>query len=222
MASPDLSPAGIEVPSSLDYGSRACGQGGFYMAVSLTKGQKISLEKEAGTKLTRVVMGLGWDPIKKKGLFGGIKEIEVDLDASCVMFDESGALVDTVWFRQLVSKDGSVTHTGDNRTGAGEGDDEQILVDLHKIPPTVKTLVFVVNSFTGQNFTQIDNATCRIVDSASGKEIAKYNLTCQGAHTAQVMAKIYRHNNEWKLHALGENASGRTFQDLMPAITPHI
>lgn len=191
------------------------------MVVSLTKGQKISLEKEAGTALTRVVMGLGWDPIKKKGFFGS-KEVEVDLDASCVMFDEGGKLVDTVWFRQLVSKDGSITHTGDNRTGAGDGDDEQILVDLHKIPATVKSLVFVVNSFTGQNFTQIDNATCRIVNSANNKEIAKYNLTCQGAHTAQIMAKLYRHNNEWKLAALGENATGRTFQDLMPAITPHL
>jgi len=191
------------------------------MVVSLAKGQKISLEKEAGTTLTRVTMGLGWDPIKKKGLFGS-KEVEVDLDASCVLFDDAGKMVDTVWFRQLASKDGSITHTGDNRTGAGDGDDEQILVDLHKIPASVKTLVFVVNSFTGQNFTQIDNATCRILDSSNGKEIAKYNLSCQGPHTAQVMAKIYRHNNEWKLAALGENASGRTFQDLMPAMTPHL
>lgn len=189
------------------------------MPVSLVKGQKISLEKEAGKALTRVTMGLGWDPIKS-GLFG--RAAQVDLDASCVMFDEGGKLTDVVWFRQLQSKDGSIKHTGDNRTGQGDGDDEQIIVDLPNVPAGVKTLVFVVNSFTGQNFSQIENATCRILDQTSGKEIAKYNLSCQGAHSAQVMAKLYRHNNEWKMAAIGENATGRTFQDLLPSITPHL
>jgi len=190
------------------------------MAVSLAKGQKISLEKEAGGRLTKVVMGLGWDPIKTKGFLGfGGKQLSVDLDASCVMFDEGGNIVDTVWFRQLQSKDGSVQHTGDNRTGAGEGDDEQIIVDLSRIPPQVKTLMFVVNSFTGQNFSQIENASCRIVDQATGKEVAKYNLSCQGQHNAQVMAKVYRHGGEWKMHAIGENASGRTFHELLPIMT---
>ncbi len=197
------------------------------MSVSLTKGQKISLTKEAGSTLSKVVMGLGWDPVKVKskgflGFFSSESQLEVDLDASCVMFDEKGGLVDTVWFRQLESKDGSIVHTGDNRTGAGEGDDEQIIVDLPRVPANVTTLMFVVNSFTGQSFAQIDNATCRIVDEASGKEIAKYNLSCQGSHTAQVMAKVYRHDGEWKMHAIGENASGRTFQDLMPVMRPHV
>lgn len=191
------------------------------MGISLQKGQKISLDKEAGTALTKVVMGLGWDPIKKKGLFGS-KTQEVDLDASCVMFNDQNQPVDTVWFRQLKSKDGSVTHTGDNRTGAGDGDDEQILVDLARVPPGVKSLVFVVNSFTGQNFSQIDNATCRLLNASNQAEVARYNLSTQGSHTANVMAKLYRHNGEWKMHALGENCSGRTFQDLMPFILPHL
>ena len=194
------------------------------MPVNLTKGQKISLEKEAGKTLTRVVMGLGWDVKKVQGWFGKKDGEPVDLDASCVMFDTTNQPVDVVWFRQLQSRDGSIKHTGDNRTGAGDGDDEQIIVELNRVPPNVKSLVFTINSFTGQDFSTIENAFCRIVDGGGGggQEIARYNLTGQGSHTAQIMAKVYRHNNEWKMHAIGENGSGRTFHDLMPQIVPHL
>jgi len=193
------------------------------MSVNLTKGQKISLDKEAGTTLARITMGLGWDAIKTKGFLGfGSKSEAVDLDASCLMFDDGNRLVDTIWFRQLKSKDGSIVHTGDNRTGAGDGDDEQINVDLSQVPASVKSLVFTVNSFTGQNFSQVENAYCRIVNGANSQEVARFNLSVQGAHTAQIMAKLYRHNGEWKMHAIGENGSGRTFDDLMPRITPHL
>jgi tellurium resistance protein TerZ len=193
------------------------------MTVNLQKGQKISLEKEAGGALSRITMGLGWDAIKKGGFFGfGSKTESVDLDASCVMFDESNRPVDVVWFRQLKSRDGSIVHTGDNRTGAGDGDDEQIIVDLSRVPASVKSLVFTVNSFTGQNFSQVENAFCRIINASNQQEVARYDLSVQGSHTAQIMAKLYRHNGEWKMHAIGENASGRTFDDLMPVITPHL
>lgn len=193
------------------------------MAVTLQKGQKISLDKEAGNTLSKIIMGLGWDPIKKKGLFGfGGAQTQVDLDASCLMFDDQKNVVDTVWFRQLKSRDGSIQHTGDNRTGDGDGDDEQILVNLSQVPSQVTALVFLVNSFTGQNFSQIDNATCRILNGQNNQEIARYNLSCQGSHTAQIMAKLYRHNGEWKMHTIGENCSGPTFQELMPSITPHL
>jgi tellurium resistance protein TerZ len=194
------------------------------MAVNLQKGQKISLEKEAGGALSRVTMGLGWDVAKSKGFFGfgGGKGEAIDLDASCVLFDDNNRPLDTVWFRQLKSHDGSITHTGDNRTGAGDGDDEQIIVDLRTVPPGVKSLVFTVNSFTGQDFSKVENAFCRLFDTNSGKEIARYDLSVQGGHTAQVMAKLYRHNGEWKMHAIGENASGRTFDELMPRIVPHL
>jgi tellurium resistance protein TerZ len=193
------------------------------MSVNLQKGQKISLDKEAGGALSKVIMGLGWDAIKTKGIFGfGSKTESVDLDASCVVFDEANNLVDTVWFRQLKSKDGSIVHTGDNRTGAGEGDDEQIIVDLARVPANVKSLVFTVNSFTGQTFAQVENGYCRIINANNQQEVARYDLAVQGAHTAQVMAKLYRHGGEWKMHAIGENASGRTFDDLMPAIKAHL
>ncbi|MFZ4877308.1 TerD family protein [Janthinobacterium sp. Mn2066] len=193
------------------------------MSVNLSKGQKISLDKEAGASLTRITMGLGWDSIKTKGFFGfGAKTEAIDLDASCVLFDDTSKLADIVWFRQLKSRDGSIVHTGDNRTGAGDGDDEQINVDLTKVPAQVKSLVFTVNSFTGQNFSQVENAYCRIVNAGNQQEIARFNLSVQGAHTAQIMAKLYRHNGEWKMHAIGENGNGRTFDDLMPQIAAHL
>lgn len=193
------------------------------MAINLQKGQKISLDKEAGVKLTKIIMGLGWDPVKTKGFLGfGSKTQEIDLDASCILFDEQGQPFDAAWFRQLKSKDGSVVHTGDNRTGAGDGDDEQIAVDLTRVPTNVKSLVFTVNSFTGQNFSQIENATCRIVNAANNQEVARFNLSTLGSHNAQIMAKLYRHNDEWKMHAIGEIGNGRTFDELMPQITPHL
>ncbi len=198
------------------------------MSVNLTKGQRISLEKEAGNSLDTIVMGLGWDVAKRSGggllgsIFGSGSQQSIDLDASCVLFDENKNVLDVVWFRQLRSKDGSIVHTGDNLTGEGDGDDEQIIVQLSRVPSHTKTLVFTVCNFTGQNFEVVDNAFCRIVDQKSGKEIAKYNLSCGGKHTAMIMAKVYRHNNEWKMHAIGEHAQGRTVQDLLPVILPSL
>ncbi|MBB6136095.1 MAG: TerD family protein [Massilia sp.] len=194
------------------------------MSVNLQKGQKISLDKEAGGGLSRVTMGLGWDAIKSKGFFGfgGGKSDAVDLDASVVMFDESNKPVDVIWFRQLKSKDGSIVHTGDNRTGAGDGDDEQITVDLNAVPASVKALVFTVNSFTGQTFATVENAYCRLINAANQQEVARFNLSVTGSHSAQIMAKLYRHGGEWKMHAIGENGNGRTFDDLMPQISVHL
>jgi tellurium resistance protein TerZ len=189
------------------------------MTVTLSKGQKVSLRKHNGGTLTTVRMGLGWDAVKKRGLFG-MRAQSIDLDASALLFDTAGNLVDQVWFRQLTSRDGSVRHTGDNRTGAGDGDDESIQVDLTRVPGEVSTLVFTVNSFTGQDFSQIENAFCRLVDeTGNGAEIAKYNLSGSGSHTAQIMAKVSREGSGWSMTALGIPATGRTFRDLLPTIT---
>jgi tellurium resistance protein TerZ len=198
------------------------------MAINLQKGQKISLSKESGGTLSKVVMGLGWDAKKVslgkfKGLFGGGGSSEsIDLDASCVMFDDQNKVIDTIYFGQLKSRDGSIVHTGDNRSGAGDGDDEQIKVDLDKVPANAKSLVFTVNSFSGQTFDQVENAYCRIVDSSNNAEVARYTLSSQGSHTAQIMAKVYRHNGEWKMHAIGENGVGRTIDALLPQIIVHL
>jgi tellurium resistance protein TerZ len=200
------------------------------MPISLAKGQKISLAKEAGApSLSKVILGVGWDMAQAKsggflsGFFGGNKTSDsIDLDASCILFDQQNKPIDVVYFGQLSSKDGSIRHTGDNLTGEGDGDDEQIVVDLARVPSLIKTLVFTVSSFRGQNFNQVANAFCRVVNGANNQEIARYTLSAQGAHTAQIMAKVYRHNDEWKMAALGENCMGRTFEDMLPSIVPHV
>ncbi|MDR2349110.1 MAG: TerD family protein [Deltaproteobacteria bacterium] len=180
------------------------------MTVNLVKGQKISLKKDSGQVLEKVVMGLGWDPAKAG--------TSIDLDASCVLFDENKKALDSVWFGQLKSKDGSVVHTGDNLTGEGEGDDERIIVDLTKVPPEAKYLAFTVNSFRGQTFNEVANAFCRLVDANGNLEVARHTLSGGGKHTAMIMAKVYRHGDEWKMAALGDPAEGRTVEDLIPAI----
>lgn len=192
------------------------------MGVNLSKGQTVNLTKGDGGQLTRVRMGLGWDPITKKGFFGGVRTIDVDLDASCILFTDGGVPTDVVWFQQLKSKCGSIVHTGDNRTGAGDGDDESIIVDLTKVPSHVKTIVFTVNSFLGQTFNDVTNATCRLVDETNNTEIARYDLAAQGNHTAQVMAKLTRGASGWTMTAIGQLASGRTFDELLPTIAPYV
>ncbi len=189
--------------------------------VSLQKGQSVRLEKSGGGSLTRVAMGLGWDVRKAKGLLGmfGGGGGDVDLDASCLAFDASGRQLDVVWFRKLTSDDGSIVHSGDNRTGAGDGDDETIAVDLTRLPANVRTLIFTVNSFTGDSFDRIENAYCRLVDTTNGREMARYDLSGSGSHTGQVMAKLVRSGDGWEMKALGERTSGRTFQEMMGAIT---
>jgi tellurium resistance protein TerZ len=191
--------------------------------VSLSKGERISLVKAAGGTLTAVAMGLGWDAVKKKGFFGfGGGSGDIDLDASCILFDASGQKLDVVWFRDLRSKDGSVSHSGDNRTGEGSGDDEVVSVDLTKLPSNVKTMVFTVNSFRGQSFTEVANAFCRLVDSKTGKELARYDLTGGQNCTGVIMAKVARDGAEWTMTAIGEPGQGRTFDDMMGSISRHV
>ncbi|MFF1697709.1 TerD family protein [Streptomyces sp. NPDC058257] len=193
------------------------------MSVNLAKGQQISLSKSEGPALTVVRMGLGWQAAPRKGFFAKLTgSREIDLDASAVLF-AGQSYADVVFFRHLVSNDGSVRHSGDNLVGgSGEGDDESIAVDLQRVPPQVDQIVFTVNSFTGQTFTEVSSAYCRLLDEATGQELARYTLAGGGNHTAQIMAKVQRADGGWRLTAIGEPATGRTFQDLMPAIGRHL
>jgi tellurium resistance protein TerZ len=188
------------------------------VTVNMTKGQQISLKKSDGGTLTAVRMGLGWQAAPRRGLFGS-RTREIDLDASAVLFADNEP-TDVVFFQHLVSDDGSVRHTGDNRVGgAGQGgDDESIIVDLQRVPVHVNQIVFTVNSFTGQTFGEVQNAFCRLVDETNGQELARYTLTGGGPHTAQIMAKVQRSGGGWSMTAIGTPANGRTFKDLMPAI----
>ncbi|MBJ8453915.1 TerD family protein [Acinetobacter bereziniae] len=193
------------------------------MSISLVKGQKISLEKGDGSSLTKIYLGAGWDVAKSGGFLGGLfggGGDSIDLDASVIIFDENNQPLDAVWFGQLKSKDGSIWHSGDNRTGAGDGDDEVIHVDLTKIPSQVKALVFTISSFRGQTFEKVENAFCRLVDSNTNTEIAKYNLSAKGNYTALIIAKVYRHNGAWKMSAIGDTCNGQTIHDMLPSIIP--
>ena len=184
------------------------------MAISLIKGQKISLDKEAGSSLNNVFMGLGWDAVKKKGFFASFSDNSIDLDASCALFDENKNIIDVVYFGKLQGGNGSIKHSGDNLTGEGDGDDEKINVNLSAVPDNVKSIIFTVNSFRGQKFDEVENAYCRLVNAANNSEVAKFTLSGGGNHTAMIMAKVYKHNGEWKMHAIGEATNGRTIEDL--------
>jgi tellurium resistance protein TerZ len=190
------------------------------MAISLKKGQGISLSKEApGMKVA--MLGAGWGMKLKKGFFGGTKQTDVDLDASCLVFDDGGRLIDQVWFQQLRSKDGMIQHTGDDLSGGGSANDpnEEILVDLERLTPLAKTLVFTINSFSGESFAGIPNAFCILKNVDNSTEVARYNLTNEGGNwTALVIAKLVKGSRGWEFHAIGTWANGQTFQDIMPEV----
>ncbi|WP_029135199.1 TerD family protein [Nakamurella lactea] len=184
--------------------------------VSLQKGQRVSLRKESGGNLTVVRMGLGWDPLKKRGMFGN-REVDIDLDASAVMFADK-QLADVVFYNNLRSKDGSVQHQGDNRTGAGDGDDETVLIDLDRVAAHINSIVFIVTSYEGQTFEQVQNAFCRLIDNTSGGELARYTLTGGMAFTGMVMAKVFRDGGGWQMQAIGEGIQARTPSDSFPQL----
>ncbi|AEI37931.1 TerD family protein [Zymomonas mobilis] len=186
--------------------------------VSLLKGQTISLTKK-DTKLRRIAFGVGWDAKKTRGFFSRLlSDNNIDLDASCLLIDNKASIIDTVWFRQLQSKDGSVIHSGDNLTGDGEGDDEIIYVDLSKLPSSVLTLIFTINSFQGDTFDKIENAYVRLLDIDKNTELARYNLTESGSHTGLIMCSLSRRSGEWQMKAIGLKSTGRTFREMMSAI----
>lgn len=191
------------------------------MSISLVKGQRIDLTKN-NTGLKNLLVGLGWDPVEvKRGLFGKKKVADIDLDASVIMLkdDKLQNKDDLIYFGNLKSKCGGVIHTGDNLTGEGDGDDEQILIDLSKIDKEVNKLVFVINIYAcesrKQDFGMIKNAYIRIADNSSKKELIKYNLTDNySGKTALIVGEVYKHNGEWKFAALGEGTSHVRLSDI--------
>ncbi len=184
------------------------------MSVSLQKGQKVSLSKD-NAGLSKVLIGLGWDEAKRsKGGVFAPKPQPIDCDASVLML-QGGKLrdkSDIVYFGNLSHKTGTVQHMGDNLTGAGEGDDEQIIVDLSKIPAEYDRIVLVVNIYEAmkrnQHFGMIQNAFIRLVDGRNNNEMCKYNLTDDySGMTAVIFGEVYRHNGEWKFNAIGQGTN---------------
>lgn len=193
------------------------------MSINLTKGQKISLKKPDGATLTNVKVGCGWD--EAGGFLGGLigSSSSIDLDASVGTFSESNQLLEKIYFGNLKSCNGSIVHSGDNRTGKGSGDDETISIDLTRVSPEVKTLVVTINSFQGQKFSKIKNCFSRLVDLTNNNEVAIYKLDDTGKdNTGLIMAKIYRHNGEWKMAAIGHPCNGSTFSSIVPDIIPFL
>ena len=184
------------------------------MSVSLQKGQKVSLSKD-NAGLSKVMIGLGWDEVqqKKKGFFSA-KPQDIDCDASAFLLID-GKLrdkKDIVYFGNLRHPSGTVQHMGDNLTGAGEGDDEQILVDLAQVPSEYDRIVVVVNIYQAvqrkQHFGLIQNAFIRLVDGRKTTELSRYNLTDDySGMTAMIFGEVYRHNGEWKFNAIGQGTT---------------
>ncbi|MFF2147428.1 TerD family protein [Kitasatospora sp. NPDC058190] len=179
------------------------------MGVSLAKGGNVSLSKEA-PGLSAVIVGLGWDVRTTTGA-------DYDLDASALLCNALGKVVSDqhfVFFNNLRSPEGSVEHSGDNLTGGGDGDDEQIKVDLSRVPADVAKVVFPVSIYDAdarlQNFGQVRNAFIRIVNQANGQEVARYDLSEDAStETAMVFGELYRNGAEWKFRAIGQGyASG--------------
>lgn len=188
------------------------------MSVNLQKGQKVSLTKEA-PQAHRILVGLGWD-VKKKGLFGGGSDF--DLDASCFALRD-GRLTskkDICYFgnRDVMKK--AIHHHGDNLTGAGDGDDEQITVDLDKLDSDVDKVVFVVNIYMAkmrrQSFGDVKNAFIRLVDENTGAELFRYNLSDGSVDKVAglIFAELYKHNDEWKFNAIGEGTKEASVEKL--------
>jgi len=178
------------------------------MAISLTKGGNVSLSKEA-PGITKMTIGLGWDVRATDG--GGF-----DLDASVFLLGANGKVrtsSDFIFYNNLRSSDGSVEHTGDNTTGAGEGDDESVKVDLTRVPADVQKIVVAVTIHDAearrQNFGGVSNAFVRVINADGNKEVARYDLSEDASiETAMVFGELYRNNNEWKFRAIGQGFAG--------------
>lgn len=183
------------------------------MSISLQKGQKVSLSKE-NAGLTSVLIGLGWDEVKVSRGFFSPKPAPIDCDASVLLL-QNGKLCgkdDIVYFGNLRHKSGTVQHMGDNLTGAGDGDDEQIIVDLSKVPSEYDKIVVVVNIYQPiqrkQHFGLIENSFIRIVDAKTNQEMCKFNLTDNySGMTSVIFGEVYRHNGEWKFNAMGQGTT---------------
>lgn len=187
------------------------------MGINLQKGQKIDLTKSSGGGLRSVMVGLGWDeaPRSGGGLFGLSRPQPIDCDASVVLCGADGKLISNevkdclVFYGNLKHSSGAIAHQGDNLTGEGEGDDEQIMVNLQQIPSNIEKMVFVVNIYDAdvrkQHFGMIQNAFIRLVNLDNMSEICRFNLSENYNNmTGLVVGEIYRHNGEWKFNAIGQ------------------
>lgn len=198
------------------------------MAINLVKGQKISLKKDNGSTLQNICVGVNWGAIETKGWLGGVKKEAVDLDASCILYDNSKNAIDVIYFGSLKSKDGSIKHSGDDLTGDMDGDDgldnEIITVDFSKLSSNVEYVAFVLNSFRGHDFGTIPFASIRIYEGTPTRvnEIfATYNIAKGegfAGHVSMVMGVFYKRNGEWKFNAIGEPTKDKKLEETIKTV----
>ncbi|MGW0839851.1 TerD family protein [Streptomyces sp. NPDC002787] len=176
--------------------------------VSLQKNQTVSLVKGGRPLLSQVKMGLGWEP--------AYRGKDIDLDASVIAYGPQRNHIDSCYFGKLSIVNGAIKHSGDNLTGEGGGDDEVIVVDLGRLPQDVTGLVFTVNSFSGQKFTEVAKAYCRLLDAATGEELVRFDLTNAEAQTGVMMAKLIKQfSGEWEMTAMGDFVKSRTVRGMV-------
>ncbi|MFE2281255.1 TerD family protein [Streptomyces sp. NPDC059454] len=176
--------------------------------VSLQKNQTVSLMKGGRPLLSQVKMGLGWEP--------AYRGKDIDLDASVIAYGPQRNHIDSCYFGKLQIVNGAIKHSGDNLTGEGGGDDEVITVDLGRLPQEVSGLVFTVNSFSGQKFTEVAKAYCRLMDATTGEELVRFDLTSAEPQTGVMMAKLIRQfSGEWEMTAMGDFVKSRTVRGMV-------
>lgn len=176
--------------------------------VNLQKNQTVSLVKGGRPLLSQVKMGLGWEP--------AFRGKDIDLDASVIAYGPNRNHLDSCYFGKLSILNGAIKHSGDNLTGEGAGDDEVIVVDLGRIPAEATGLVFTVNSFTGQKFTEVAKAYCRLIDAATGEELVRFDLTGAEPQTGVLMAKLIKQfSGEWEMTGMGEFVKSRTVRGMV-------
>ena len=189
------------------------------MSVKLQKGQKVSLSKEhAG--LSKIIVGLGWDEVQQQRSFFAPKPQDIDCDAFALLLVDGklASSQDIVYYGSLKHNSGSVVHMGDNLTGAGDGDDEQIVIDLNRVPAQYDRIVLAVNIYQAyerrQHFGMIQNAFIRLVDARNNNEMCIYNLTENYSNqTAMLLGEVYRYNGEWKFNAVGQGTTDGSISD---------
>ncbi|MGN9792945.1 TerD family protein [Streptomyces sp. OZ13] len=176
--------------------------------VSLQKNQTVSLVKGGRPLLSQVKMGLGWEP--------AFRGKDIDLDASVIAYGPNRNHLDSCYFGKLSILGGSIKHSGDNLTGEGAGDDEVIVVDLGRLPADATGLVFTVNSFSGQKFTEVAKAYCRLMDATTGEELVRFDLTAAEPQTGVMMAKLIKQfSGEWEMTAMGDFVKSRTVRGMV-------
>lgn len=201
--------------------------------LNLTKGDKLNLTKANGMSLTNFCVGLNWGAIVKTGVFGfGSTKEAVDLDASAVLFDTDNQFIECVYFGQLISSDGAVKHSGDDLIGDTDGDDgldnEIISVDISRLHHRVAKIIFLLNSYKGQDFAVIPFAHLRLYEGTPDRVqevVAKFNIAKDpkfSGYVAMVMGKLYKRNNEWKFEAIGEPTRDKRLQDTIITATQYL